>query len=114
MDGFEWAENNLDVRDPPELQNRGVNVFFAPNIESGKKVVNLADGSVEFFWPEEHRPESGFFADYESLARYCRRPVIPLTETEGYVSTQPVGLDEAADPLLHGGRTGAGSEAESS
>ena len=30
MDAFEWAENKLDARTPDQLQDAGVNVYFAP------------------------------------------------------------------------------------
>ncbi|MBI3967592.1 MAG: hypothetical protein HY329_18295 [Chloroflexi bacterium] len=56
MHAFEWAENNLRAQTPHELQSRGVNVFFAPNVEAGCKVVNLADGRVDSFQTEEERP----------------------------------------------------------
>ncbi|MGZ3581136.1 MAG: hypothetical protein ACXWQR_01680 [Ktedonobacterales bacterium] len=102
MERFEWAENNLGVQTPHQLQNEGVNVYFAPMIAPNEKVVNLANGRVERFMEDEHRPSSGYYAEFESLARFCRHHGIPLTETSGQVSTQPVGFKEAGDPLLHG------------
>jgi Raf kinase inhibitor-like YbhB/YbcL family protein len=98
MRGFEWAERSLGAWTPDELQARRVNVYVAPNIESERKVVNLADGRVENFWPEESRPESGFYADFESLAAYCSRHGIPLVETNGFVSALPSGSSEAGGP----------------
>lgn len=102
MDGFEWAQNNLDAETPHELQERGINVFFAPNISPETKVLDLASGRVDSFFEGQERPREGYYADYESLARYCRERGIPLVETDGQVSTQPAGTDEAGDPLLHG------------
>jgi Raf kinase inhibitor-like YbhB/YbcL family protein len=102
MQGFEWAERNFNAWTPDELQARGVNVYYAPNIEAERKVVNLANGRVENFWCEERRPESGYYADFESLARYCRSREIALVETDGVVSTLPAGRYEAGDPLPKG------------
>jgi hypothetical protein len=103
MEGCEWAENNLGVETPHELQAQGVNVFFAPNISPDTKVVNLANGRVESFFAAESRPLSGYYADYDSLARFCRERGLPLVETSGQVSTEPVNHNKAGDPLLHGG-----------
>ncbi len=103
MDGFEWAENNLGVSTPQELQGKGVDVFFAPNVSPGSKVVNLADGRVNWFEHGQPPPASGYFAAYDSLEQYCREQGLPLTETNGVVSSQPIGFGEAGDPLEHGG-----------
>lgn len=89
MEGFEWAEDNFGVDSPHALQAKGPNVFFAPNIRPGIKVVNLANGQVDLFQEEEGRPQSGYYADYDDLARYCERNGISLSETNGQVSTQP-------------------------
>jgi hypothetical protein len=86
---FAWAHNNLGVETPHELQERGVNVFFAPNISSDIKLVNLANGQVVTFHDGEKRPDRGYFADFESLERYCHKHDIPFIETSGIVSTQP-------------------------
>lgn len=102
VERFEWAQNNFGVETPHQLQSQGVNVFFAPNISPDTKVVNLEDGRVQLFVPEEHRPQEGYYADYESLARYCRERGIPLVETNGQMSTEPMETQEAGDPLLHG------------
>lgn len=51
-----WAEANLEAGDPHQLQDEGVNVYFAPNISPDLKVVNLANESIELFMPEEERP----------------------------------------------------------
>jgi hypothetical protein len=107
MDGFEWAQNNLDIfgaDSPHGLQAHGVNVFFAPNIASNIKLVDLGTGRVVRFVNGEKRPLSGYYADYESLARFCRKHGLPLVETTGWVSTEPAGRREAGDPLLHGGQ----------
>jgi len=84
--GFEWAENNLDVRDPHELQGKGVNVFFAPNIERGCRLVNLATGRVKRLQPEEEPPQTGYFADLEGLRRYLAKQGIELEEIDGQIS----------------------------
>ena len=102
MRGFEWAENNLDVDTPQALQAQGVNVFFAPNIRREIEVVNLADGRVEWFHPDEEVPESGYYADKAGLERYCLQHGIPLNETNGQMSTLPAGFDEAGDPARRG------------
>jgi hypothetical protein len=102
MEGFEWAENNLGVQEPHQLQNEGVNVYFAPMIAPNEKVVNLANGRVERFMEDEQRPRSGYYAEFESLERYCRYHGIPLNETDGHVSVLPAGTKVAGDPLLHG------------
>jgi hypothetical protein len=68
-------------------------VFFAPNISSDIKLVNLASGQVVTFQDGEKRPDRGYFADFESLQRYCQKQDIPFTETGGMVSTQPAGRE---------------------
>lgn len=103
MQGFEWAEQNLSADTPHNLQVRGVNVFFAPNISPDIKVVDLGSGRVELFQTEEHRPQTGYYIDYDDLERYCRENGIPLVETNGQVSTQPLDTREAGDPLEHRG-----------
>ncbi|MEA2639777.1 MAG: hypothetical protein QOF51_1171 [Chloroflexota bacterium] len=102
MQGFEWAEDNFDATGPHEIQNRGLQVYFAPNIPPNTKVVNLANGVVEQFRDGEERPQHGYYADFESLERFCRKYHIPLNEINGIVSTLPVGFDEAGDPLRRG------------
>lgn len=102
MEGFTWAENNLGVQRPHQLQDQGVNVYFAPMIAPNQKVVNLENGHVERFVDDEPRPQHGYYAEFASLARYCRYHGLPLTETDGQVAVQPVGSKEAGDPLLHG------------
>lgn len=103
MEGFEWAQNSLDAATPHELQERGVNVYFAPNIPVGVSVVDLGTGMVRRFPDDNVRPQGGYYADYDSLERYCRETGLPLTETNGQVSVQPVGTEEAGDPLRHEG-----------
>jgi hypothetical protein len=102
MDGFAWAENNLRVDTALELQGKGVNVYFAPNVRPEAKVVNLDNGRVEWFQPEERRPQTGCFADYEGLMRYCRENGIPLNETDEQMSAVPAGFEQAGDPIHHG------------
>ncbi len=87
---------------PADLQASGVNVYFALNIRADTKVVNLADGRIDQFREGEQRPQRGYYADFESLTRYCRKRELPLSETNGQVSTQPVDTREAGDPLSHG------------
>jgi hypothetical protein len=48
-------------------QEDSVQVYFAPNIEN-RKVVNLAN-VVETFMDEEQRPQSGYPAEFDSLAQ---------------------------------------------
>jgi hypothetical protein len=103
VEGFAWAENNLGVQAPYELQGQGVNVFFAPMISPDEKVVNLANGRVERFVADEPRPQAGYYAEYASLERFCRENGLPLTETDGQVSILPIGHEEAGDPLTHVG-----------
>lgn len=102
MDGFDWAQNNLGVSSPHELQDRGVNVYFAPNIAAGTKLVDLGDRAVRSFREAEHRPRDGYYAAFDDLARYCIAQRIPLVETNGEVTVQPVELGEAGNPLQHG------------
>ncbi len=104
MKGFEWAENNLDAHDPHELQDRGVQVYFAPNVRAGEWIVDLADGRVDVLQEEEPKPQQGYFAQLESLERFCRREGIPLSERDGYVVTWPESPREAGDPLRHAER----------
>src|SRR5947209_5120991 len=102
MEGFDWALANLGDQgadSPHGLQALGVNVFFAPNIASNVKLVDLGTGRVVRFREGEHRPLRGYYADEESLARFCRKRGVPLVETNGQVSTEPVGR-MAGDPLL--------------
>lgn len=103
MEGFEWAENNLDIPMPHQLQDRGVNVYFAPNIARNEKVVNLANGRVERFVEDEPRPNTGYYAEFASLERFCRANKLPLNEIDGQASVLPIGHEDAGDPLMHGG-----------
>jgi hypothetical protein len=102
MEHFEWATNNLGAPTPHELQSRGIDVFFAPNIDDNAKVIDLADGTVDRFFPGQERPPAPrYYADYDSLARYCLSHGIPLVETDGQITMHPVGSGEAGDPLQH-------------
>lgn len=102
MEEFAWAENNLDVASPQELQGRGVNVYFAPQIAPETKVIDLADGSVTIFTEGQSRPDHGLYANHDGLERYCRKEGLPLSETNGQVSVLPRATGEAGDPLAHG------------
>ncbi len=86
MEYFEWAENNLDVRTPHELQDRAVQVYFSPNIPSGGRLVDLQNGNVRTYHDGEERPLVGYYADEASLDRYCREHNLPFRETAGTVS----------------------------
>jgi hypothetical protein len=88
MQGFEWAEGNLGVRTPYDLESRGVTVYFAPHISPDTKVVDLSDGHVESFAGEEKRPTTGYFADFGSLEKFCRENGSHFTETNGSVTLQ--------------------------
>jgi hypothetical protein len=102
MEEFAWAENNLDVASPQELQGRGVNVYHAPQIAPETKVVDLSDGRVTQFADGQARPDTGLFANFEGLERYCRKEGLPLGETNGQASVLPRATGEAGDPLAHG------------
>jgi hypothetical protein len=86
MQYFQWAENNLSVQTPHELQDRGVQVYFAPNIPADVKLVDLEDGTVDSFHHGEERSRVGYYADYGSLRRYTREHDLPFLESEGRVS----------------------------
>ena len=85
MEFFEWAQNNLAVETPHELQARGVQVYFAPNIPSNVKLVNLRTGRVVSFHVGEQRPLNGYYAEYDSLQRYAEKYRLPFAEIEGLV-----------------------------
>lgn len=111
MDGYQWAEQNIDARlrsdlsSPRALQECGVQVYFAPQIPSEEKLVNLRDGRVERFLDGEDRPGEGYFAGWESLERFCRREGVPLNEVNAQAVLLPAGdEDDAGDPLRRGGR----------
>lgn len=106
MKDFEWAEGNLqgrveaDVSSPRRLQEAGVQVYFAPQVDSDRKLVNLTNGRVEQFFADERRPQEGYYADFDSLERFCRREGLPLQETDAQAVLLPVtGPDAAGDPL---------------
>jgi len=90
LDDFTWAKNTLRVDTPGHLQAQGVNVFFAPNISPSTKVVNLGTGQIDTFQPDEHRPETGYYADFDSLARYLEERDLTWHETEGQVFVERV------------------------
>lgn len=99
MDGFEWAEANLGATGPHALQDEGVNVYFAPQIAPGAKVVDLSSGQIEQFASGVERPRTGYYADFDSLERYSRSKDLPLNEVEGRAIAQRQGRTEAGDPL---------------
>ena len=85
--GFQWARNNLTVDTPHQLQDRGVQVYFAPNIPSDSKLVNLASGTLATYYPGEDRPpRDAYYADFDSLGRYAEEHNLPFIETSGTVS----------------------------
>lgn len=86
MQYFGWAENNLDVRTPHELQDRGVQVYFSPNIPSDQRLVDLENGNVRTYFDGEDRPQVGYYAEEQSLERYCRDNGLPFHETSGTAS----------------------------
>jgi hypothetical protein len=103
MERFEWGERNFGVRSPHDLQQRGINVYFAPEVARERKLVNLADGRVDQVFAEQDPPREGYYADFEALEEYCRQTGRPLAETDGTVSLQPSTTTEAGDPLRHEG-----------
>lgn len=86
MEYFQWAQNNLAAQTPHELQDRGVQVYFAPNISSNVKLVDLEDGSITSFHEGEDRSQVGYYAEYDSLQRYAEQHDLPFIETSGQVS----------------------------
>ncbi len=99
---MDWARDNLGSEDPRELQERGLNVLFAPFLKTGVEVVSLRDGHVDEFQREEHLPPAGYFAERASLVRYCRERGLPMQEVDGAIVVLPT-AGEAGDPLEHGG-----------
>ena len=83
LEHFAWGQDALGVNSPGELQRRGVNVFYAPNIRAGIRVVNLETGGVQLFQEEQPRPKIGYFADLESVIRYCERAGAACEERDG-------------------------------
>jgi hypothetical protein len=99
---MQWAADNLGCDDPHDLQSRGVQVYFAPQIRRGPRVIDLSDGRVNTLREDEHAPDLGYFAEYDSLAAYCRRWGVPMQEVDGVVVLLPR-RGEAGDPLEHPG-----------
>lgn len=95
--------NNLGVQTPHQLQDAGVNVYFAPMIAPGEKVAHLAVGRIWRFFADASRPDTGYYAEFASLERSCHAHALPLNETDGQASILPIGHEEAGDPLAHGG-----------
>jgi hypothetical protein len=88
MNDFEWGHDALGANTPEELQRRGLNVYFAPNVPPNAKVVNLANGRVAWFQAQQRPPTGGYFADFDSLLRYCERNGAGLLETDGLAVVQ--------------------------
>jgi hypothetical protein len=86
MEFFEWAQNNLAIQTPHALQDRGVQVYFAPNIPSNVKLVNLGTGRVVSFHDGEQRPLNGYYAEYDSLSSYAEKYHLPFVEIGGLVT----------------------------
>lgn len=87
---FAWGQDALGVNSPEELQRRGVNVFYAPNIRPGVRLVNLETGSVLMFQENQARPKEGYFADLESVRRYCERAGAAMEERDGLARIEGV------------------------
>ena len=83
LEHFAWGQDALGVNSPGELQRRGVNVFYAPNIRPGIRVVNLQTGGVLMFQEDQARPKDGYFADLESVIKYCERAGAACEERDG-------------------------------
>ena len=90
MENFAWGHDALGANTPKELQRHGVNVFFAPNIRAGVRVVDLATGGVTIFNEDQPRPKAGYFADLESVARYCERAGASMEERDGLARIEGV------------------------
>ena len=88
-DAIEWAEHNLRMQSVHALREHGVNVYLAPNLPSGVRLVRLADGKVDVIQPQEHPRHDGYHAEQSSLYEYCRRENIELQETNGYMVAEP-------------------------
>jgi len=85
--GFDWACDNLAVDTPHHLQDRGVQVYFAPNIPSDVKLVNLGSGTLATYYDGEERPPAdAYYADFDSLRRYAEDHNLPFIEMSGTVS----------------------------
>jgi hypothetical protein len=86
MENFTWAQNNLGIDTPHHLQDRGVQVYFAPNIPSNVKIVNLDRGTVTSFHDGEDRtPEGNYYAEFNSLERFAREENLDFVESNGIV-----------------------------
>ena len=96
--GFAWAEHNLGADTPHGLQDQDVDVHFAPNIPSDAKVVNLANGRIARFFDAEERPEQGYYADFQTLARYCEGKGLLLIETNGQAEIEAIAPHHAGTP----------------
>lgn len=53
-------------------------------------MVDLSDGRVDSFFEGAERPSEGYYAEFDSLERYCDRHGARLLETNGQASAQPV------------------------
>lgn len=89
MEGFEWAERNLRVERPQELQEARVSVHLAPNLPVGVKIVRLSDGKVDVIQEGEHLRHDGYYAELPGLLAYCEHLGLDASETSGYVVASP-------------------------
>jgi hypothetical protein len=96
-----WGRSNLRAETPEALTTAGVTVHYSPNVPSEVRVIDLDDGRIDTSHDGQERPEHGWFADYESVARYCEAHGLPLEEVNGFAIMQAHGSGEAGDPLAH-------------
>lgn len=75
MDGFGWAENNLDVRTSEELEQRGLTVAVAPNVRP-----------AEIFEWANCRPQRAFYMVARNLDQHCLEHGLRLLQTNRQVS----------------------------
>ncbi len=112
MEHFDWGQNALGANTPEELERHGVNVFFAPNVKPGKRLVNLANGQVVNFQADQPRPTEGYYADLETVARYCERAGARLEERDGLATVQgsirPSRVATMAEDLPNTGKPNGG------
>jgi hypothetical protein len=86
MRGFEWAERNLAVHTPDQLRTRGAKLYHAPRAARNSRLIDLGSGRVEQI-REGDRPSGRWYAEFDSLVRYCVRTGIPLAAQDGQVTS---------------------------
>jgi hypothetical protein len=86
MRGFEWAERNLAVHTPDQLRTRGAKLYSATRVARNSRLIDLGNGRVERIGAGD-RPAGRWYADFESLVRYCARTHIPLAAQDGQVTS---------------------------